>query len=119
MELKLERDGHWDRFEQAAVAALGRSWAEVKGNAIADDDFSAVMATLFPGEVPGPDGVADQPRRHHLVFGVGRGGRQGHRRHAADPHKQATLFVVIDEVSQYVHQDNGRMLKLRSRSCPT
>jgi hypothetical protein len=29
MELKLERDGHWDRFEQAAVAALGRSWAEV------------------------------------------------------------------------------------------
>src|SRR5205085_3450947 len=25
-----------------------------------------------------------------------------------------TLFIVVDEVSQYVHQDEGRMLKLQS-----
>src|SRR5690606_4935537 len=27
---------------------------------------------------------------------------------------KATLFIVVDEVSQYVHQDTDRMLKLQS-----
>ena len=114
MELKLERDGHWDRFEQAAATALGRPWAEVKGNAMADDDFSAVMATLFPEKYQDP-----------MAWLTSRAGTFSYSASAEEAGKaiadmlrirtkHATLFVVIDEVSQYVHQDNGRMLKLQS-----
>jgi hypothetical protein len=97
-----------------AVTALGRPWAEVRGNAMADDDFSAVMATLFPDKYQDP-----------MAWLTSRAGTFSYSASAEEAGKAiadmlrfrakgATLFVVIDEVSQYVHQDNGRMLKLQS-----
>jgi hypothetical protein len=114
MELKLERDGHWKRFEQAAREALGRPWAEARGNAMADDDFSVVMAALFPEKYQDP-----------MAWLTSRAGTFSYSASAEEAGKaiadmlrfraeKATLFIVIDEVSQYVHQDNGRMLKLQS-----
>ncbi len=114
MELKLERDGHWQRFEQAALTALGRPWAQVRSTAMADDDFSSVMATLFPDKYPDP-----------MTWLTSRAGTFSYSASAEEAGKaiadmlrfraeQATLFIVIDEVSQYVHQDTGRMLKLQS-----
>ena len=114
MELKLERDGHWKKFEQAAATALSRPWAEVRGTAMADDDFSSVMAKLFPDKYPDP-----------MTWLTSRAGTFSYSASAEEAGKaiadmlrfradKATLFIVIDEVSQYVHQDNGRMLKLQS-----
>jgi len=114
MELKLERDGHWARFESTAAAALGQPWAAVRGNAMADDDFSTVMAALFPDRYQDP-----------MAWLTSRAGTFSYSASAEEAGKaiadmlrfraeRATLFIVIDEVSQYVHQDNGRMLKLQS-----
>ena len=114
MELKLERDGLWKRFEAAAVTALGRPWAEARGSAMADDEFSVVMAELFPEKYKDP-----------MAWLTSRAGTFSYSASAEEAGKaiadmlqfranKATLFIVIDEVSQYVHQDNGRMLKLQS-----
>jgi hypothetical protein len=46
--------------------------------------------------------VADQPLRHARHPSLGRRGRARHRRHAAVSRPRKTLFIVIDEVSQYV-----------------
>jgi hypothetical protein len=81
---------------------------------MADDDFSAVMATLFPDKYQDP-----------MAWLTSRAGTFSYSASAEEAGKAiadmlrfrakgATLFVVIDEVSQYVHQDNGRMLKLQS-----
>ncbi len=114
MELKLERDGHWKRFEEVAASVLKRPWSEARGNAMADDDFSAVMGALFPDKYQDP-----------MAWLTSRAGTFSYSASAEEACKaiadmlrfrapSATLFIVIDEVSQYVHQDNGRMLKLQS-----
>ena len=114
MELKLERDGHWKRFDEAAAASLGRPWAEARHNAMADDDFSMVMAALFPEKYQDP-----------MSWLTSRAGTFDYSLSAEEACKaiadmlrfradKATLFIVVDEVSQYVHQDNARMLKLQS-----
>jgi hypothetical protein len=114
MELKLERDGHWKRFEDEAHRALGRPWAEARSKAMADDDFSLIMAELFPEKYQEP-----------MAWLTSRAGTFAYSASAEEAGKAiadmlrfrapgATLFAVIDEVSQYVHQDNGRMLALQS-----
>ena len=114
MELKLERDGHWEPFEKAAAKVLRRPWVEARSNAMADDDFSMVMAELFPTKYQDP-----------MAWLTSRAGTFSYSASAEEAGKaifdmlrfrteNATLFIVIDEVSQYVHQDNGRMLKLQS-----
>jgi hypothetical protein len=72
------------------------------------------MATLFPDKYPDP-----------MTWLTSRAGTFTYSASAEEAGKaiadmlrfranKATLFIVIDEVSQYVHQDNGRMLKLQS-----
>lgn len=102
-EMKLERDGRWEEFQQAAVDVLGRPWSEAAADAFAMEDFSEVMHRMFPSRYVDPmawhyshtgraydargsvqDGI-DELR--HLLDGRGKG------RH---------VFFVIDEVSQYI-----------------
>ena len=47
-ELKLEREGEWPRFEEAAREALGEPWEQVKDRSLAEDKFSLVMHDMFP-----------------------------------------------------------------------
>jgi len=116
MELKLERDGHWARFEEAAARALGRPWSVARKEAMADDHFSAVMHQLFPDRYVDP-----------MAWIVSRAGTFSYSTSATDAVRaiadmlqfrarepKATLFIVVDEVSQYVHQDDQRMLALQS-----
>ncbi len=115
MELRLQRDGHWQAFESAALKALGKPWSEAKLEALADDQFSQVMHVLFPERFIDP-----------MAWIIARAGTLSAASSAEEAtraisdmlkHKtndKKTLFVVVDEVSQYVHQDPGRMLKLQS-----
>ena len=60
-ELNLERDGHWAEFERKAAEVLGKPWAEVKGQALAEEAFSEVMHALRPDRYTD---VVLRPRRH-------------------------------------------------------
>ncbi len=114
-ELKLERDGEWEAFLACAEKTLGRPWDTAKNDELAEDHFSHVLHRLNPDRYADPVSWIDS--------------RAGHRTGAGSSVKEAvdaidamisiraegkTLFFVVDEVSQYVHQDDGRMLKLQS-----
>jgi hypothetical protein len=114
MELKLERDGHWKAFEALATTVLKRPWSEACKQAMADDEFSMVIARQFPERYADP-----------MAWLTSRAGTYSYAASAEEASRaiadmlrfrapNATLFIVIDEVSQYVHQDTGRMLKLQS-----
>lgn len=114
MELKLERDGHWTAFEALAATVLERPWREACKQAMADDDFSTVIARLFPDRYSDP-----------MAWLTSRAGTYSYAASVEEASRaitdmlrfrapKATLFLVIDEVSQYVHQDTGRMLRLQS-----
>lgn len=113
-ELKLERDGVWTVFERKAQEVLGRPWSEVKDRSLAEEDFSLVLSELFPERYTDP-----------MSWFASRGGT--HQR-AESPEEAvaairdmlsfrcpgATLFLVVDEVSQYVLSSKDRVDRLRA-----
>lgn len=113
-ELRLERDGLFDAFCAKALDVLGRPWSEARLDAFADDHFSEVMHRLQPERYTDP------------MTWVDTWAGQGERGLAPDEATQAIadmlayrqpdkhLFIVVDEVSQYIHQDEQRMLRLQS-----
>jgi hypothetical protein len=113
-ELKLERDGRWPELEAAAQRALGVPWAEAKDRALAEEDFSRVMHALDPERYVDPG-----------AWFAERAGTSAQASSATEATRAIadmlrfrapgkTLFMVVDEVSQYIHQDEERMLKLQS-----
>jgi hypothetical protein len=113
-ELKLERDGKWDWFETNAAEILGKPWAEVKDHALAEEDFSLVLSKLDPEHYTDP-----------MSWITSRAGTLTQSSSAEEATKAIadmlrfrapgkTIFIVVDEVSQYIHQDEQRMLKLQS-----
>ena len=112
-ELTLERDGHWRRFEEVAAATLDVPWSEARKEHRAADRFSLVMHRMFGDEYPDPTSWFDS--------------RAGRRTRIESPEEavaairdmlrfrkpDATLFLVVDEVSQYVisNQDRGDRLR--------
>ncbi|MBK1717204.1 BREX system P-loop protein BrxC [Thiocystis violacea] len=113
-ELGLERDGEWARFERTALEVLGQPWSAVKDKALAEEDFSLVLSVLYPERYTDP-----------MSWFTSRGGT--HQR-AESPEEAvaairdmlhfrrpgATLFLVIDEVSQYVLSSKDRVDRLRA-----
>jgi hypothetical protein len=113
-ELRLERDGGWAKFERVATEILGRPWAEVKDKALAEEDFSLVLSKLFPDRYSDP-----------MSWFTSRGGT--HARSESPEEAVAaigdmlrfrrpgsTLFMVVDEVSQYVLSSKDRTDRLRA-----
>ena len=114
-ELRLERDGEWDTFLNAATQTLGKDWKLAKEDAQAEDHFSHVLHVLKPERYPDPTSWIDS--RAGSNTGTGSSGREvveaiDAMLHLREPDK--ALFIVVDEVSQYVHHDENRMLKLQS-----
>lgn len=114
-ELRLERDGQWPVFLAAAEKTLGKPWEKAKEDHQAEDHFSHVLHVLDPKRYLEPMSWIDS--------------RAGSRTGAGTAVKEVVddveamlairapgkaLFIVVDEVSQYVHQDDNRMLKLQS-----
>jgi hypothetical protein len=114
-ELKLERDGEWDAFVTKARQTLGKDWSVAKEEEQADDHFSHVIHVMKPERYPEPTSWIDS--RAGSRTGLGTSVREVVEAIDAMVHLRAedkSLFVVVDEVSQYVHQDEARMLKLQS-----
>jgi hypothetical protein len=114
-ELRLELDGQWEHFLTAASHTLKGGWETFRQQERCDEHFSEVMAVLEPTKYR--DSMAWLDSRAGTSFSEGLSVSETVRsiqsmleRHAAG----ATLFVVVDEVSQYVHQSDDRMLKLQS-----
>lgn len=113
-ELRLERDGQWDRFLAAAAQVLHRPWIEVKDTALVEEDFSLVMSELFPDRYSDP-----------MSWFTSRGGTHARSESPEEAvaaigdmlrfrQKGATLFMVVDEVSQYVLSSKDRIDRLRA-----
>lgn len=115
-ELKLERDGDWDRFVATAKATLKKDWSAAKDEEQADDHFSHVLHVLQPDRWREPTTWIDTKAGSRS--GVGSSVREAVEAIDAMIHssrgQDKTLFIVVDEISQYVHQDENRMLKLQS-----
>ena len=113
-ELRMELDGEYDRFLEVCEEELGEPWANLKTKQLAEEEFSAAMHYMKPDRFQDPDS-----------WFMGRAGREiqnlsaneaveriGQMLSQRAPDK--SLFVIIDEVSQYIHQDMDRMLALQS-----
>ncbi len=114
-ELKLERDGEWEAFVATAKKALGKDWKVAKEEEQADDHFSHVLHVMKPDRYPEPTSWIDS--RAGARTGAGTSVREVVESIDAMVNIRAegkALFIVVDEVSQYVHQDESRMLKLQS-----
>jgi hypothetical protein len=113
-ELLLERDGLWPRFLELAQQEHGRPWSETVRQARADRHFSAVMHRLEPSVYDRPlewlerhsGSVARAPSAEEAV------GDLAHMLATRAPGR--TLFVVVDEVSQYVLSGDDRIGKLQA-----
>lgn len=114
-ELRLERDGEWDAFLQTARKTLGKDWSAAKEEEQAEDHFSHVLHVMKQDRYPEPTTWIDS--RAGARTGSGTSVREVVEAIDAMIHireENKSLFIVVDEVSQYVHQDEGRMLKLQS-----
>ena len=113
-ELDLERVGEWARFENTAAEVLGRPWSEVKDRALAEEDFSQVMSALFPDRYTDP--------MSWFTSRAGTHSRSESPEEAVEAigdmlqfrRPGATLFLVVDEVSQYVLSNKDRVDRLRA-----
>lgn len=114
-ELILERDDEYEAFLAQAQKTLGAPWDAMKTKAQAGDHFSHVLSVLQPTRYPEPT----------TWYDAHAGKRKGHGLSVQDAIRaiddmlairadNKTLFLVVDEVSQYVHDSLDRMLKLQS-----
>ena len=115
-ELRLERDGEWKRFLETTLAAHKKPWEELKDKKMAESAFSLVLHRMFPERYVDPRAWyrshAGKPLRAEspteAVEAIGDMLR--YRR----PLQTPTLFLVVDEVSQYVLHNNDRTDRLRA-----
>ena len=113
-ELKLERDGHWPMFLEKAEQTLGEPWESIKDQQLAEEQFSLVMSEVFPDLYRDPmswfESRAGTHQRRDSPEEVVRAIRDMLSFRA----KGSTLFLVIDEVSQYVLNNRDRTDRLRA-----
>ena len=113
-ELDLERKGEWQRFLKVAEETLGAPWSTKATDPFAEDDFSLVMNRMFPDHYSDP-----------MTWFTSRAGT--HKRNESPSDAVAairdmihfrmpgtTLFLVVDEVSQYVVWSPDRVERLRA-----
>lgn len=114
-ELKLEEAGEWERFLQTAEQVLGEPWEKLKHSRLADDYFSEVMHEMSPNRYEDP--MSWYSSRAGDASGTGTSAAEvttDIEKMLARRAAGKTLFVVVDEVSQYIFQNTSRMLALQS-----
>ncbi len=113
-ELDLERDGHWEAFEAKAKEVLGVPWADVKDKALAEEDFSLVMSELYPEKYTDPMSWYTSRAGTHLRSESPEEAVAAIRDMLRFRRPGATLFLVVDEVSQYILSNKDRVDRLRA-----
>jgi hypothetical protein len=112
-ELKLERDGEWARFERSAHEALGEPWEAVKDRSLAEDKFSLVMHHMYPTLYTDPMTWYESRAGAHARNESPQEAVLAMRDMIDFRRTGATLFLVIDEVSQFVVHHPDRTDRLR------
>ena len=114
-ELKLELRGQWDEFIRIAEETLGEPWSVAKKDPVADESFSQVMHVIDS------ERYIDPLSWYESRAGSGSGGGtsvEETTKAIAEMLKfrapGKTIFIVVDEVSQYIYQSDNRMLSLQS-----
>ncbi|KYF76807.1 hypothetical protein BE11_22350 [Sorangium cellulosum] len=114
-ELKLELEGLHAAFMDKVLAVHQKPWGQLKDSQLVEDYFSAALHALQPDLFT-----------HEMAWVDSRTGSRFEGKRSADEAVLAiqqmvgqrcpgrTLFFVVDEVSQYVHDDDDRMLALQS-----
>jgi hypothetical protein len=114
-ELKLELEKLYPAFLAKVQEVHKKPWTQLLTHQLAEDYFSAALHALQPELYPEP-----------LSWVESRSGSRFDGKRSADEAVTAikdmmkercpgcTLFLVVDEVSQYVHDDDDRMLALQS-----
>lgn len=114
-ELKLELEGSYGALLERVREAHGKPWSELKDTHRADDYFSAALHRLQPDLFRDPMSWIDS---HVGSAYRDKGSVSDAVRAIANMLQQRspgrTLFIVVDEVSQYVHDNEDRMLALQS-----
>lgn len=114
-EMKLEVEEEYEALVEKVLALHGRPWNELKHSQLAEDYFSAALHALRPALFP--DAMAWVNARSGSAFDSKRAADDAVlaiQRMMDKRRPKHTLFLVIDEVSQYVHEDDERMLALQS-----
>ncbi len=114
-ELKLELEGLSDAFMDKVQEVHGKPWSALKDSQLVEDEFSRVMHALRPDLFHDPMSWVDS--RAGSAYGSKRSADEAveavHHM-LAKRYPGRTLFIVVDEVSQYVHENTERMLALQS-----
>ena len=113
-ELRLERDGKWADFEKAALETLGHPWADAKDKQLAEEDFSHVMSMMFPEKYTDPMSWYTSRAGTHARAESPEEAVAAIRDMLRFRRPGATLFLVVDEVSQYVISNKDRVDRLRA-----
>ena len=113
-ELKLERDGKWADFEKVAQETLGHPWADAKDKQLAEEDFSHVMSMMFPEKYTDPMSWYTSRAGAHARAESPEEAVAAVRDMLRFRRPRATLFLVMDEVSQYVISNKDRVDRLRA-----
>lgn len=114
-ELKLELEKMYGDFLAKVQEVHGKPWTQLMHHQLAEDYFSAALHKLQPELYP--ESLSWVESRSGSRFD---GARSAHEAVAAIRDMLAercpgcTLFLVVDEVSQYVHDSDDRMLALQS-----
>ncbi|NRA34737.1 MAG: BREX system P-loop protein BrxC, partial [Polyangiaceae bacterium] len=112
-EIRLEADGLYDDFLAKVKELHGKSWSDLRNKKLAEDLFSATLHALQP-KLYG-DEMAWMDARAGRKLGRSASETVSDIEHMlAARYPGRTLFLVIDEVSQYVHDNEDRMLALQS-----
>jgi hypothetical protein len=114
-ELKLELDGKWDDFLIYAETTLNKTWSAAKNDQLAEEAFSEIMHTMNPTRYIDPMSWFDS--RAGSQTGIGTSVTETTQDIIDMLDRRApgkTVFIVVDEVSQYIHQNTNRMLALQS-----
>jgi hypothetical protein len=113
-ELKLERDGLFEKFEAKVLEVFGQPWSEIQSSHLVEDKFSTILHHLFPETYADPvDWISARAGQTINPLSA----EQAAKAIADMLDKRApkkTLFIVVDEASQYIFQDHNRMLALQS-----
>lgn len=114
-ELKLELEGSYGALLEKVREAHGKPWSELKDNRRADDYFSAALHRLQPDVFRDPMSWIDsRVGSAYRDKGSVSEALQAIAHMLQQRRPGRTLFIVVDEVSQYVHDNEDRMLALQS-----
>lgn len=113
-ELKLERDGQWDRFVALAEEHLDQPWSTACAGEFAEEDFSLVMHHFDPKLYIDPLAWFSARAGMRMNLHAPEEAVQAMADMLAQRAPRATLFLVIDEVSQYVLANKDRVDRLRA-----